>query len=169
MEEFTSIQLFKDTKSLKVFGTGSRRKTSWRTGASMIIQLINFPRYHLPSMTSSILKIGESYMKNCHLCARTFQSVVALHEYKLHIYILHIFQMFVRYSCNNSYFPVRRDWAWDWSFWLAGVRVARYIISLISSTGRSSVISGHYICLEWGDLFLLIGSPMLKLNSGTAI
>ena len=51
-------------------------------------------------------------------------------EYKLHVYILCICQAFVRYSCNNSYFPVRheklirrRDWTWDWSFPLAGVRL----------------------------------------------
>ena len=52
-------------------------------------------------------------------------------EYKLHVYILYICQVFVRYGCNNSYFPVRceklirrRDWAWDRSFWLACVRLA---------------------------------------------
>ena len=44
-------------------------------------------------------------------------------EYKLHVYITHIFESFARYGCNNSYFPkwreklVRRcDWAWDQSF-----------------------------------------------------
>ena len=43
---------------------------------------------------------------------------------------LHIFQTFARYGFNNSYFPVRReklirrrDWAWDWRFWLTGARL----------------------------------------------
>ena len=82
------------------------------------------PGYHLPSTTSSLSKNGESSVEEL-----SFTSLFNPLLLWVQITHLHIFQGFVKYGCNNSYFPVRheklvcrRDWMWDRSFWLTGVR-----------------------------------------------
>ena len=89
------------------------------------------PGYPLPSTTSSLSKIGEYSVEEL-----SFTRIFSIHycfEYKLHVYVLHTFQGFARYGCNNSYFPVRHEklayrcnWPWYRSFRLAGVWVGRY-------------------------------------------
>ena len=75
------------------------------------------PGYPLPSITSSLSKIGESSPEGLSFM-RTIQSIIALStNYTLSTYyvecifeyILHIFKTLVRYGGNNSFFPVRRE------------------------------------------------------------
>ena len=80
------------------------------------------PGYYLPSTTSSLSKIRESFVEDSsHYCFG--------YKYTL-TYFIFFKQAFVRYGSNNSYFPVRReklvcwhDWAWGQSFRLADIRL----------------------------------------------
>ena len=111
-------------------------KTFWKH-TKIIQKILKIPNhlrnwvqgYHLPSKTSSLLKIGEVLWKNCHLCT-LLQSIFALSTNYTFTYYIFLRRLPDMAATTHTFKKWREklvhkcDWAWNQSFRLAGVRLA---------------------------------------------